>query len=236
MARPRRIAKEDIVEAAKDAFWESGYEGTALSDLEERTGLNRSSLYHAFGSKRELFDEALDRYWEDVPDRLLSPLESEPSLDAIVAFFEGVKQVVLDERGGTRRGCLLVNTIAELATHDEGAAHRGAGLRDRLHHAFVRALEEAGTDDAVDAGVVRKARMLTVSTFGIWICARIDLVNAAEMCDEIGGEVESWRRLGSTIGRSPDGAPRSGDEAAPSRRRDKRLPEIVEPSDRSSKG
>jgi len=193
MPRQRGYRREDVVEAAKDAFWESGYEGTPLSDLEQRTGLNRSSLYLAFGSKRELFDEALDLYSEDVPDRLLTPLEADPGRAAILAFFEGVKAVILDEQGRRRRGCLLVNTIAELATLDEDAARRGADLRDRLQRAFLRALQrEAWPDGVDDASIARRARMLTASTLGVWICARIDLKDAAAMCDEIGAEVGSW--------------------------------------------
>ena len=201
MPRPRGYSREDVVEAAKEAFWEQGYEGTALSDLEQRTGLNRSSLYLAFGSKRELFDEALDRYAQEVPDRLLSPLESDPSLVQIMAFFEGVKGVILHDQGEARRGCLLVNTIAELATRDEDAASRGADLRDRLQRAFTRALEhEAKSHDLDDASIARRARMLTVSTLGIWLCARIDLTDAATLCDEMAAEVASWDR---TLQRSP---------------------------------
>src|SRR5919106_5876675 len=144
MPRPRGYARDDVVEAARAAFWENGYDGTALSDLEGRTGLNRSSLYHAFGNKRQIFDVALDSYVQDVIDPLVGRLESGPNgLEAVTTFFSGVKAIILDERGDGRRGCLMVNTIAELSSRDGKAAARASWFRDRLSGAFARALEAA---------------------------------------------------------------------------------------------
>ena len=50
MARPRSFSTEDAVVAAAAVFWSKGYRDTAVSDLERATGLNRSSLYSAFGT------------------------------------------------------------------------------------------------------------------------------------------------------------------------------------------
>lgn len=47
-----------MVEAAGDLFWEQGYEKTSIGELEKKTGLDRSSLYHAFGNKHALFRAA----------------------------------------------------------------------------------------------------------------------------------------------------------------------------------
>ena len=54
MGRPKGYDRETVLLAARDLFWEQGYERTSIADLEERTGLNRSSLYTEFGSKRQL--------------------------------------------------------------------------------------------------------------------------------------------------------------------------------------
>jgi TetR/AcrR family transcriptional repressor of nem operon len=193
MPRPRGFIREDALTAAKDAFWENGYHGTGLSELEDRTGLNRSSLYLAFGNKRELFAEALDLYTEEVIDGLIGPLESTPGVPAIRGFFTGVKGVILDERDRGRRGCLMVNTIAELAPEDEGATVSAVALRDRLQRAFARALESDPPVGATDpASIARRARLLMAGTLGIWICARFDLRDAAALCDEAIAEVDSW--------------------------------------------
>lgn len=60
--RPREFDVEQALETAMRVFWEKGYEGTSLSDLTEAIGINRPSLYAAFGNKEELFRKVLERY------------------------------------------------------------------------------------------------------------------------------------------------------------------------------
>ncbi len=193
MPRQRGYARDAVLAAAKDVFWENGYEGTVLSELEERTGLNRSSLYLEFGSKQELFSAALDLYYAEVVDPLLTALEEGSDLTAVGTFLAAIKGIILDERSGRRRGCLLVNIIAELSPHDEAAARRARAFQDRLHGAFTRVLERDASTGQLDNAVIRRrAGLLVTGTLGIWISARIDLAEAAERCDEVATEVRSW--------------------------------------------
>ncbi|WP_280299880.1 TetR/AcrR family transcriptional regulator [Nocardia abscessus] len=60
--RPRSFDIDSALDRALEVFWRYGYEGAALSDLTAAMGVNRPSLYAAFGSKAELFDRALERY------------------------------------------------------------------------------------------------------------------------------------------------------------------------------
>jgi AcrR family transcriptional regulator len=62
MGRPRSFDIEKALDQALQVFWHKGYEGTSLSDLTEAMGINRPSLYAAFGNKEALFRKALDRY------------------------------------------------------------------------------------------------------------------------------------------------------------------------------
>jgi TetR/AcrR family transcriptional repressor of nem operon len=193
MPRPRSYERAAVVEAAKEAFWENGYEGTVLSELEQRTGLNRSSLYLGFGSKQELFSAALDLYYDEVVEPLIGALEAGATYSAIDAFLAGVKAIILDEREHRRRGCLLVNTIAELSPYDEAAERRARDFRDRLSRAFRAALEAEASRGRIDRGSVdRRAVLLFTSTMGIWLSARIDLDDAAARCDDVAAEVHAW--------------------------------------------
>ena len=193
MPRPRGYARDAVLAAAKDVFWENGYEGTVLSELEERTGLNRSSLYLEFGSKQELFSAALDLYYAEVVDPLLTTLEDGRDLTAIETFLAAIKEIILDERSGRRRGCLLVNIIAELSPHDEAAARRARAFQDRLHGGFTRVLERSASTGRLDDALIRRrAGLLVTGTLGIWLSARIDLAEAATRCDEVATEVRSW--------------------------------------------
>jgi AcrR family transcriptional regulator len=62
MARPRTFDEHTVLEAARDAFWKTGYAATSMDDLTAATGLGKGSLYAAFGGKRELFDRVFRDY------------------------------------------------------------------------------------------------------------------------------------------------------------------------------
>ena len=193
----RSLPRRAVVEAAKDAFWETGYLGTGMSDLEHSTGLNRSSIYLAFGSKRALFELAMGRYTEDVIDRLVGGMETPSAgLPEVVAFFTGLRDT-LSRDTESRRGCLMVNTIAELAGRDEATTLRGVAYRDRLRRAFAHALKGAAERSEFDGATIRRrAWALAAFTFGAWLSAPIDPVDACQLCDEIVSDVESWRLPG----------------------------------------
>ena len=62
VGRPREFDEERVLEAAMNAFWNKGYEATSLAELCRVTGLNKGSLYQAFGDKHQLFMRALHHY------------------------------------------------------------------------------------------------------------------------------------------------------------------------------
>jgi AcrR family transcriptional regulator len=62
MGRPRSFHIDRALDRALVVFWRKGYEGASLSDLTKALGVNRPSLYAAFGDKEALFRKALDRY------------------------------------------------------------------------------------------------------------------------------------------------------------------------------
>lgn len=195
MPRGREFDDREVIDAAKEEFWDRGYQGTSISDIERRTGLNRSSLYLAYGSKRGLFGNALERYQDDfVTDKLHTMEDGPAELASAAGFFSALKEVFVENPSHAQRGCLMVNSIAELAGRDEDATAAGAGYRDRLEAAFRRSLDGAAAAGEVEGfAVERRARVLAAATFGVWLSARIDVRNAADLCDVMTAEVESWR-------------------------------------------
>jgi hypothetical protein len=114
-------------------------------------------------------------------------------IETVASFFKGLKDHLLD-RQRERRGCLLVNSIVELAGRDRDAHRRAVAYRDRLREAFANALAGGLAGSVRDvAATGRRSRVLVAATFGVWLSARIDSVEAAGLCDEIVAEIRSWR-------------------------------------------
>ncbi|MDK8181762.1 TetR/AcrR family transcriptional regulator [Paenibacillus sp. UMB4589-SE434] len=118
MARTREFDEEKVLDAAMQLFWEKGYEATSISDLTTRMGIQRPSIYSAFGDKKELFETALRKYTMSRASDVRARLQSHSSVkEAFLTFFE---HVVAEEYAVDRsRGCFCINTMVELAPHDE---------------------------------------------------------------------------------------------------------------------
>lgn len=122
MARPREFDEQEALEKAMQLFWTKGYEATSMTDLTEAMGLNKGSLYAAFGSKHDLFISAIKRYLAGDRSAFLSSFDGPlPLKDAIrkhlTEYVGTFHKAVL-----VPRGCLAVNSLAELAAHDEEVA------------------------------------------------------------------------------------------------------------------
>ncbi len=143
LGRPRTFDTEKALDRALRVFWRKGFEGTSLAELTKAMGINRPSLYAAFGSKEELFRKVLDRYAEG-PAAYVREALNEPTARAVAQrLLEGTVDVVTDRRNP--RGCLLVQgalACGETAEsiRKELASRRSAGeaaVRRRFEHALA---------------------------------------------------------------------------------------------------
>ncbi len=154
-------------------FWRQGFEATSIQDLVEAAGINRASMYATFGDKRGLFIAVLDHYLERVNGERLAILARPGSpLAAIAAFFESI----IDASQGPEKhlGCLITNTLTELAPGDpEIAAKLRAGL-ERVEHAFVQAIRRAQDIGEIppDRNARSLARFLVGVAQGVRVLAR----------------------------------------------------------------
>jgi TetR/AcrR family transcriptional regulator, transcriptional repressor for nem operon len=138
--RPRKVAADDAVSSAMDVFWSNGYEAASIEALTSAMGIGRGSLYNAFNDKHDLFLLALDRYRRERHEQLERALSSEESARSAI---EAVFRQSIDRLWGdpSRKGCLLVNSAAELAANDPAVATRARETLERFIGAFGRALE-----------------------------------------------------------------------------------------------
>lgn len=117
MVRPREFNEEQALHAAMELFWEKGYEATSLRDLTAKMGIQRPSLYAAFGDKQELFEASLRKYKQFHASYVRSRLQNGSSIkEALRAFFAGIVAEAYEEV--PNRGCFCLNVMVELAPHD----------------------------------------------------------------------------------------------------------------------
>jgi AcrR family transcriptional regulator len=192
MSRPRSFDTDQVVESAEGMFWEHGFMTTAIDDLERATGVGRSSLYNTFGSKRRLFEAALARYEETFIELLLGPLERQGAgLRHAAGFFSNLH--ALFGEPWSQRGCLLINSIAELAGRDASFTPVAARFVRRYEAGFANALHGAAAAGHVAAGGVdRRARLLAAAAVGAWITVRVEPAMASADCRAIATEIRSW--------------------------------------------
>jgi TetR/AcrR family transcriptional regulator, transcriptional repressor for nem operon len=105
-----------------EVFWTKGYEATSLDDLCEATGLSRSSLYAAFGDKRDMLFKSLDLYVERRAARIGQVLQRPPFRAALATLLRELIDGIV--AGPGRRGCFIGNCAAELARRDRNAMAR----------------------------------------------------------------------------------------------------------------
>jgi len=110
--RPRGYDPERALERALETFWNLGYSRTSLDDLSAAMGMNRPSVYAAFGNKQALYLKALDAYWGRSLDAMRALLsKDEPLATALMRVYDTALTYYFPQ-GGEPRGCFGINTAA----------------------------------------------------------------------------------------------------------------------------
>ena len=168
--RPREFDTDKALERAMQLFWRQGYEGTSVADLTRELGVNRPSLYAAFGSKETLFLKALDLYEARAGYRQAAL--AAPTANAYArALLEGAANLHGDRNNPP--GCLGVQGALACAPQSDAVRKElirrrkiGEGMiRDRLKRA------RAEGDLPADADPANLARYLSIVIYGITVQA-----------------------------------------------------------------
>lgn len=117
MARAQ-FNREYIIEKTIELFWQNGYSGTSMQQIFEATGLKPGSIYLAFGSKEELFKEALDSYSQKDLTRMKGIIDAEDSVGKGICII--LTSLISDSIKEKYNSCFLIKTQLELGFKESG--------------------------------------------------------------------------------------------------------------------
>jgi AcrR family transcriptional regulator len=179
--RPRAYDPDAALAKALGVFWDAGYSATSLDELSAATGMNRPSLYGAFGDKRALYGQALARYRAGARAAMKQALDPErPLAEGLRRVYAAALESYLPA-GAPARGCFMIGTAVTEAAQD--AAVRESlreGLReiDRAFEARIRLAQRRG--EAARAGdPAMLARLASAALYWLAIRARAGEPRAA---------------------------------------------------------
>ena len=167
--RPRAYDPAQALARAADTFWKAGYAGTSLDDLSEATGMNRPSLYAAFGDKRDLYLKTLEYYRDESRALARAALADDPPLRVFLKrFYDKALDLYF---GDGPRGCYTVGTAATVAAVDDEVrqflADRVRNADDFLRGQIEKAKERGEISRDVDAAALAYLATATLHTLAL---------------------------------------------------------------------
>jgi TetR/AcrR family transcriptional regulator, copper-responsive repressor len=171
--RPPSYDRDVALGAIRDVFWDRGFSATSLDDIAAAAGMNRPSLYGAFGDKREMYLAALQKFAVESGRELQKALEAPTLHEALEAFYLRAIQDYLSGDGNPR-GCLVICTAATEATGDPAIRSALAAILGNIDSMLaVRiARAQAEGDSCVGGNAMALARVATSVLHSVAVRAR----------------------------------------------------------------
>ncbi|GLS90502.1 TetR family transcriptional regulator [Psychromonas marina] len=188
MAKAGKQNRQDVVEKATNLYWEKGFHGTSMRNLQDVIDMRPGSIYAAFGSKEGLFKEALQYYTQQGFAQLTALKSTTGSpLKGLKAF---VEMAVIDSQDSAPSGmCMLAKTISELTEENAELLAEAKSLLHKIELSFAATFIEAQAFGEVDKEKDAKqlARSLQIQIMGLRTYTRVNNDNKAikEMIDTL---------------------------------------------------
>jgi TetR/AcrR family transcriptional regulator, copper-responsive repressor len=171
-----------------DVFWAEGFAAASLDDLSAATGLNRPSLYGAFGDKRALYIQAYRRYREQVRDAFAPLVAADtPLRDKLRRILASALDLYLTGDVGPR-GCFTVLTVSSDAVADpeiRAIVAEAVGATDRaFERMFARAVEQGELPAGSDPRRLARLTTAVLHTLSVRARARLPKAEIAAIIDD----------------------------------------------------
>lgn len=166
--RPRKFDEAEVLALVRDTFWNNGYAATSVDDLATATGLNRPSLYAAFGDKHALYLRALAENVAWSVEGIRQRLEGEgPLRDTLSSFLiEAAENTLAGDMGA--RGCFVVCTAVTEALRDSATRAIAAGYVTNVDAVFEKRFRRSAGElregvDPASAAIVASGMLQTLA-------------------------------------------------------------------------
>jgi AcrR family transcriptional regulator len=191
--RPRNFDRDAALRQAMELFWANGYEGTSISDLTERMGIGIKSLYAAFGSKEQLFSEALQLYLATFEKVVWDGFDgAKTPREAVNAFLNASAMGMTRPLEERPRGCMV--TLTFFGDHGPAALDGLIrSIRSRLFEVLVKRLKSAVDEGELSQStdIVQLARFVQVIHSGMTVRSR-DGAGQAELESVVDTAMAGW--------------------------------------------
>jgi TetR/AcrR family transcriptional repressor of nem operon len=169
MVGARQFDEQEVIAIALDVFWRKGLHDATMQDLAAATGVQRGSLYNAYGDKEAIFLRAFDQYAGQFLETAGHSLAEGDAAARLRSFFDVI--IVNMTSGSPSRGCLTTRTALDAAISSEDVRERVQGLLSRLEQLVSKAIgSAAGKPVTIDAN--RLARVVVTFTRGLAVMER----------------------------------------------------------------
>ncbi len=171
MAGVRQFDESDALEKALTLFWQQGYSDTTMQELAAATGVQRGSLYNAYGDKETLFLKVFDVYRERYVGEMRQALDKPDLQVALQAFF--TLAIGSMTRGEPTRGCLSTKTAVGTEGLDEAVRDAIRGMLDDIEAALYERFSRADAKTGLALPARQAARLVITMTRGLVVIERV---------------------------------------------------------------
>lgn len=169
MVGARQFDEQEVIALALDVFWRKGLHDATMQDLAAATGVQRGSLYNAYGDKEAIFLRAFDKYAAQFLEAAGKALSEGDAAARLRTFLDMI--VVNMTSGSPQRGCLTTRTALDAGISSEDVRERVQGVLGRLEQLVGKAIGSASENiSAADAN--RLARVVVTFTRGLAVMER----------------------------------------------------------------
>jgi TetR/AcrR family transcriptional repressor of nem operon len=171
MAGVRQFDEGEMLDKALEVFWRKGLRATTMLDLAEATGVQRGSLYNAYGGKDDIFLLAFDAYMARFLTSAAEGLEAPDPKDGLAALFDGA--IASMTRGTPAYGCLSTRTATEAVRDDPRLRPKLRGMLDELHRIVLAALSTEAARARLAVTPDEAADLVVTFTRGLAVMERV---------------------------------------------------------------